>query len=581
MRQLRQKESPDGTRAIRLAILGRSTLDILTPQLELALLMRGVSATSHIAPYGSFMQELLDGDSSTSAFRPDFAVIVLTPHDVPEWPPPLATREEADALADRVARHMLSACEQLHLRCGTEVLIDNFHSLPVRPLGNFGARVPSDPDNFLRRLNVKIGDLAPPGTHIIDTAGLASRYGIARWHEPRYWYEAKQPMAPDCTLAYVQTVAAVIAGALGANRKCLVLDLDDTLWGGVIGDVGLGGIELGEGNPRGEAFKAFQQYLRALSDRGVLLAVCSKNWPDNARLPFEQHPETVLRLHDFAAFRASWDPKADNLRAIAEELDLSLDAFVFVDDNPAERELIRQALPEVVVIDLPMDPSEYPQAVESSRWFEVARVTDDDRARARQYHGRAEARALAATMDLSAFLASLDMHARIEPIDDSSLARATQLINKTNQFNLTTRRLTEGVVKSLAADPTVCARTVRLSDRFGDHGVIGVLIAPRRGQIVEIDDWLMSCRVLKRGVERMLLGELAEWAIANGARELHGRFRPTGKNELVREMFDELGFERVLESESEVRYRLRLTGFTPPAHHITVQRGISVNAHVG
>jgi FkbH-like protein len=570
---------PVDARQVRVALLGRSTLDMIAPQLELSLLVRGFAPELLTAPYGSFMQELLDPDSATSKARPQFAVVVLTPFDVPEWPQPMATPQEADDLAERVARHLVGACEQLHVRCGTEVLIDNFHALPVRPLGNVGARIPEDPNNFIQRLNVKLGDLVPPGVHLIDTAGLAARHGIARWHDGRLWYEAKQPVSLELTTEYAQTVAAVIAGALGGSRKCLVLDLDDTLWGGVIGDAGLSGIELGEGNPRGEAFKAFQQYLRALRERGVLLAVCSKNEPANARLPFERHAETVLRLSDFAAFRASWDPKADNIRAIAADLDLGLDSFVFVDDNPAERELVRQALPEVAVIDLPEDPAEYARAIEASRWLEVPRVTGDDRARARQYESRAEAQALAGTMDLSEFLASLQMRARVEPIDAQSLGRATQLMNKTNQFNLTTRRLTEGALGSLVADPNVCTRTVRLSDRFGDHGLIGVLIATRKGHVVEVDDWLMSCRVLKRGVERMLLGELAEWAMAQGASELQGRFIPTGRNELVRGLFEELGFERTGESDAETRYRLLLDGFTPPSHFIDVHR--EERAHVG
>jgi FkbH-like protein len=576
---LREGSRPADARPVSLALLGRSTLDMIAPQLELALLVRGFAPELFTAPYGSFMQELLDPDSSTSTLRPQFALVVLTPFDVPEWPKPLATAQEADALAERVARHLLGACEQLHLRCGTEVLMDNFHSFPSRPLGNVGVRIPEDPNNFIQRLNVKLGDLVPPGVHLIDTAGLAARHGIARWHDARLWYEAKQPVSLELATEYAQTVAAVVAGALGGSRKCLVLDLDDTLWGGVIGDMGLSGIELGEGTPRGEAFKAFQQYLRALRDRGVLLAVCSKNEPANARLPFERHAETVLRLADFAAFRASWDPKADNIRALASDLDLGLESLVFVDDNPAEREQVRQALPEVAVIDLPDDPAEYARAVEASRWLEVARVTGDDRARAGQYENRAEARALAQTMDLSEFLASLEMRARVEPIDHQSLARATQLMNKTNQFNLTTRRLTEGAVGALVADPNVCARTVRLSDRFGDHGLIGVLIATRREDIVEIDDWLMSCRVLKRGVEKMVLGELVDWAAAHGASEVRGRFIPTGRNELVRRLFDELGFERTNESDGETRYRLLVDGFTRPAHFIDVER--EARAHAG
>jgi FkbH-like protein len=545
---------------------------MLAPQLELALLVRGFAPEIYTAPYGSFMQELIDPDSGAARFGPQFAVIVLTPFDIPEWPNTFATPEEADAVAERVAKQLLTACEQFRARSGAEVLIDNIHPFPARPLGNVGARIAGDRNNFIRRLNVRLGDRVPPGIHLIDVAELSARHGVVRWHDARLWYEAKQPVALDMAIEYVQTVAGVIAGTLGASRKVVVLDLDDTLWGGVIGDAGLSGIELGEGSPRGEAFKAFQQYLRTLRERGILLAVSSKNEPSNARLPFEEHPETVLKLSDFAAFRASWDPKADSLRAMATDLDLGLDSFVFVDDNPAERELVRQFLPEVAVVDLPEDPSEYARALEATHWLEVPRITDDDRARASQYQSRAEVRALAETMDLSEFLASLEMRAQVAPIDGISLGRATQLVNKTNQFNLTTRRLTEGEVQALAHDPSVCTLTVRLADRFGDHGLISVLIASHRGHAVEIDDWLMSCRVLKRGVERMLLGHLVEWARARGARELRGRFLPTGRNELVRNLLDELGFERCSESDEAISYRLGLASFESPQHFISTGR---------
>jgi FkbH-like protein len=569
---LRAGSLPEKTRPVRLALLGRSTLDMIAPQLELALLARGFAPDIYTAPYGSFMQELIDPDSGAARFKAQFALVVLTPFDIPEWPTTFATPEEADEVAGRVAKQLLSACERFRARSGADVLLDNFHAFPTRPLGNVGARIAGDRNNFCRRLNVKLGDLVPPGIHLIDTAELSARYGVMRWHDARMWYEAKQPVALDMVVEYVQTIAGVIAGALGASRKVVVLDLDDTLWGGVIGDAGLSGIELGEGSPRGEAFKAFQQYLRTLRERGILLAVASKNEPANARLPFEQHPETVLKLSDFAAFRASWDPKADSLRAMAADLELGLDSFVFVDDNPAERELVRQSLPEVAVIDLPEDPSEYARALEASRWLEVPRVTDDDRARADQYQSRADARALADTMDLSEFLASLDMRAQVAPIDGISLARATQLINKTNQFNLTTRRLTESEVHALACDTSICTLTVRLADRFGDHGLISVTTAAHRGDIVEIDDWLMSCRVLKRGVERMVLSHLVDWARGRGASELRGRYLPTGRNELVRTLLDDLGFEKCSESQDATHYRLEMAGFETPQHFIKVEK---------
>jgi len=569
---MRGGSRPEKSRPVRLALLGRSTLDMMAPQLALALLARGFAPDIYTAPYGSFMQELIDPESGAARWGAQFALVVLTPFDIPEWPATFATADEADAVAERVAKQLLAACDNFRASSRAEVLLDNFHAFPTRPLGNVGARIAGDRNNFIRRLNVKLGDLVPPGIHLIDTAELSARHGVAHWHDARLWNEAKQPVSFDMAVEYVQTVAGVIAGALGASRKVVVLDLDDTLWGGVIGDAGLSGIELGEGSPRGEAFKAFQQYLRTLRERGILLAVSSKNEPSNARLPFEEHPETVLRLSDFAAFRASWDPKADSLRAMAADLDLGLDSFVFVDDNPAERELIRQSLPEVAVIDLPEDPSEYAGALEATRWLEVARVTDDDRTRAGQYQTRAEVRALAETMDLSAFLSSLDMHAQVAPIDGVSLARATQLINKTNQFNLTTRRLTESEVQGLSHDPSVCTMAVRLADRFGDHGLISVLIASHRGDAVEIDDWLMSCRVLKRGVERMLLCRLVDWAHARGVSELRARFLATGRNELVRNLLDDLGFERCAESEQGTSYRLGLANFESPQHFITVER---------
>ncbi len=565
---LRAEGPPPHARPTRVALLGSATLDLFAPQLELALLCRGFAPELSLAPYGSFMQELIDPGSRTAREQPRFALVVLTPRDVPEWPAPTADAVEAERVAERAARQLLGACEQFHARTGAELLLTNFHAPPARALGNVGARVPGDPSNFIQRLNVRLGDLVGAGVQLVDVASLAAHHGVARWWDARLWYEAKQPFAHDLAPELARTAAALIAAALGASRKCVVLDLDDTLWGGVIGDVGLAGIELGEGSPRGEAFKAFQEYLRALRERGVLLGVCSKNEPANARLPFESHPETVLRLSDFAAFQASWGPKSDALRAIAADLALGLDALVFVDDNPAEREQVRQALPEVAVIELPSDPAEYPRALEASRWLEVARLTDEDRARAGQYQIREELRTLEQTMDLSDFLASLQMRATVAAVDAASLARVTQLINKTNQFNLTTRRLTSGEVSLLAADPGVFARGVRLADRFGDHGLIGVVIARRNGDAVHVLDWLMSCRVLKRGVERLLLNELAAWADAQGAKQLHGRFLPSGRNELVRGLFDELGFERVAEGETETAYRLDLCDFQPLSHWI-------------
>ena len=571
--QLRARgSSPPEGREIGVALIGRTTRDLIAHQLDLALLVRGFSATLHLSPFADALQQLLDPSSEASCARPHFALVMLTSDDIPEWPQPAATPEEANAAAQRVAHTFVAAARAFRDGCGAEVLIDNFAAPTVRPLGNAGAKIPSDPENFLRRVNVALGDAAPDGVHILDVASLAARYGGLRWRDARLWYEAKQPMSHDLAVEYARTAAGLIAGRLGAARKCAVLDLDDTLWGGVVGDVGVAGIELGEGTPRGEAYKAFQRYLAALRERGVLLAVCSKNDPANARAPFEEHPETVLRMRDFAAFRASWEPKSDNLRMIAEDLALHPNSLVFVDDNPAEREQVRRALPEVAVIELPADPADFPAAVDASRWFEVAEVTHDDRGRADQYGVRAAASALAETMDLSEFLASLEMRARVAPIDALSSARCVQLLNKTNQFNLTTRRFTRGEFAAALEAPDSLARSVRLSDRFGDHGLICVVLATLDGEIARISDWVMSCRVLKRGVESMVLGELVALARARGATELRARFVPSGRNELVRTLLDDLGFERISQRGDEVSYRLPLAHYESRKHFIEVER---------
>jgi FkbH-like protein len=385
------------------------------------------------------------------------------------------------------------------------------------------------------------------------------------------WHEAKQPVAPGLIPELARNMAAIVGGILGRSRKCLVVDLDNTLWGGVVGDVGVEGLALGEGTGIGEAFKAFQSYLKALKERGVLLAVSSKNEERHALKPFEEHPETVLKRDDFVAFKANWSPKSDNLRAIARELSLDLDAFVLIDDNPAEREEVRQALPQVVVPELTQDPAEYPMIVDAARCFEVSSVTEEDRRRSGMYRQRREQHELlSTTRNLSEFLASLEMRAVIRPFEPVSFARITQLVNKTNQFNLTTKRLTGAQVEALAADPDGFTRTVRLEDRFGDHGLISVLFGRIETDTLTVDGWLMSCRVLNRGVEQQLLNEVVAAMARVGVRHVMGSFIPTDRNALVRDLYRDLGFSPVSERDGVTTWRLDVDAFEPLTTFVTV-----------
>jgi FkbH-like protein len=343
------------------------------------------------------------------------------------------------------------------------------------------------------------------------------------------------------------------------------------LWGGVIGDDGLEGIEIGDTSPRGEAFKAFQRHILTLKQRGIILAACSKNDHARAIEPFEKHPEMLLRLDDFVSFQANWEPKSDNLRRIAAELNLGLDSFVFADDNPAEIEIVRQFAPEVTTLLLGPDPADYPSQLQDGRWFDIRSLTAEDSQRTAQYRAEAARRSHQADgADMGSYLESLQMETTVSPFTTIDVPRLSQLINKSNQFNLTTRRRTEAEVESLIGNPDAVTLAVRLSDRFGEHGLISIVIAWHRGDTLDIDTWLMSCRVLKREVEQLVLNELARQAADRGCRTLRGTYLPTPKNEMVREFYPTMGFQAEDASPGDGIFVLPLHSFLPKPTRIHI-----------
>jgi FkbH-like protein len=337
--------------------------------------------------------------------------------------------------------------------------------------------------------------------------------------------------------------AALIRASLGLTSKCLALDLDNTLWGGIIGEDGVNGIRLG-GSPAGESFVAFQQYIQALQRRGVILAICSKNNEEDAKAPFRDHPEMVLKLDDIAAFVANWQSKDENLRQIAATLNIGLDSIVFLDDNPVERNLIRRLVPEIEVPELPQDPALYAAALHRSLCFEAWSLTADDRNRAAAYRQNAErSEQLAASGNVDDYLAGLGMHVELRPFDEANLVRIVQLINKTNQFNLTTRRTTEAECLALIGRADCYTQFMRLKDRFGDNGITGILVAFLEGDTLRIDNWLLSCRVLGRRVEDAMLAHALDFAAANRCQFVVGEYIPTAKNAQVSGIFEKYGFE--------------------------------------
>jgi len=354
---------------------------------------------------------------------------------------------------------------------------------------------------------------------------------------------AKLPFASAYLPLYAEHVGRTIAAQRGKSRRCLILDLDNTVWGGIIGDDGLEGIVIGQGDATGEAHLDVQQTALALRDRGIVLAVSSKNNDEIARQPFREHPEMLLKEEHLAVFQANWNDKATNITAIAKELALGLDAMVFLDDNPVERNLVRGMLPQVAVPELPDNPALYTRYLLAGGFFEAVAFSDEDRKRAEFYQDNARRVALQQQVgDLDAYLVSLAMKITFQAFDDTGRSRITQLINKSNQFNLTTKRYSEDEVKDAQYSPDCFTLQVRLADVFGDNGMISVIICRRNGEDWEIDTWLMSCRVLGRKVERAVLQEILSQARQQGIKRLLGVYIPTERNQLVEEHYAKLGF---------------------------------------
>jgi FkbH-like protein len=434
--------------------------------------------------------------------------------------------------------------EGLRQRFAGILIVQSVACPSERLFGNFDARLKETQRARIDHFNSALIDrLGNSPDVLFDVAGIAHSVGTQRWFDPVQWYLAKLPFAQQFVPLYADHCARLLGALVGRSRKCLVLDLDNTLWGGVIGDDGLDGIVVGQGSASGEAFLEVQRMALELRERGIVLAISSKNDDRIARAAFRNHPDMLLREEHIAVFQANWNDKATNLQATARALNIGIDSLVLIDDNPAERALVRQLLPEVAVPELGDDPAYYRRVVLAAGYFESTALSAEDRQRAGQYQANFKRVLLqGATKDLEAYLRSLDMVITFGPFDAAGRARITQLINKTNQFNLTTQRYNEAQVEAMETSSDVWTLQARLADTFGDNGMISVLICRHNGDRWEIDTWLMSCRVLGRRVEDAVLNEVVEAAARAGVRTLVGLYRPTERNDMVREHYRKLGF---------------------------------------
>jgi FkbH-like protein len=514
------------------------------------------------------------------AFAPNVIVIAVDVHDV-SFELPLDTEHQdvisaVDVKISELVRIWRQARHNFNATIVQQTLLNTHHNM----FGSYEGLLPATPYYAMELYNARLREAASQEKVLILDIDLhAALKGRENMIDPVRWHQAKQLVSPILSPWYGDLLARVIAASYGLAKKAIVLDLDNTLWGGVVGDDGMEGIVLGQGNAAGEAYIDFQKYLLRLSQRGIILAVCSKNDAAVAENVFNNHPDMVLKRKNITSFVANWDDKASNIRRIASELNIGLDSLVFVDDNPAEREIIRRELPMVSVLELPHDIAHYASCLSNAGYFEAASFSKEDIERAGLYNANSLRRQeLSQATDLEGFLQSLGMRLEVGPVSKMNIGRVTQLTNKTNQFNLRTVKYTEPEVERLMEDRRTLALQFRLKDKFGDNGIIAVIFArPDErwpADILFIDTWLMSCRVLSRGVEAASLEALAKHAEAMGITRLVGEYRATSRNKMVSTHYEKLGFQPLANSaksdSSTTIWCLDLPQTNRLQHHIEV-----------
>lgn len=542
-----------------LAVLG----DCATQHLATALRGYGVSVGIRLnvfdADYDQIDAQVMAPDSELYRFAPQGVLLQMCTEKLQEAFYDRPPEARASFAEDTYAR-IRQIWSRIGSRISATVLQCNFPLIDDGVFGQFGNKTEQ---SFLfqqRKLNYLLmqGCQEAKNTFLIDLDALQTALGRSTFADPKLYYVAKMPISLAALPAAAKLVVDVVRSLQGAVKKCLVLDLDNTLWGGVIGDDGLSGIQIGELGT-GHAFSDFQKWLKELKNRGILLTVCSKNNEDTAKEPFEKHPEMVLRLEDFSMFVANWEDKARNIRTIQQALNIGMDSMVFLDDNPFERELVRTMIPEITVPELPEDPALYLQYLRGLDLFETASYSREDAGRTEQYREKAQRAAFeAAFQSYDDYLEALQMRASAAAFDPFHYPRIAQLTQRSNQFNLRTVRYTEAEIEALAQDDSRIGLYFTLKDKFGDHGLISVVVLEKQPEdTLFISEWLMSCRVLKRGMEAFIVDKILSVAAQQGFRRVVGEYIPTPKNAMVKDLYEQLGFARL----ENGRFQAEVSGF--------------------
>ncbi|MFN0075078.1 MAG: HAD-IIIC family phosphatase [Prosthecobacter sp.] len=542
-----------GGKVIRFALVGGYTTDPIKQLLLPLALAEGYWAEIYEGTYNTFESEPLDPSSGLYQFRPDIVLFATGTVNLTSFPPAGAESVVIGHMADEVLAACRARWHAIAVATSARIIQHNFELPSVLPLGRLEGRLDWSATNFVRLLNDRLWEHDGHEIRVLDTYQIAANCGRRQWHDSRWYHHSKHGFDPSLIYHYGRALAGLLRGMLGTTRKCLVTDLDNTLWGGVIGDDGLDGIQLGNVSASGEAYAEFGRYLKSLQRLGTVLAVNSKNHAQTAAEVFNRHPETVLRQDDFGAFICNWERKSDNIRAIAHQLNLGLDSLVFVDDNPAECEEVRAVLPEVTVIEMSGDPAGFPRRIEELQLFTPLDFTTEDLARAQSYAAAQQiTRTGDSSVDLDAHLSGLAMEASIGPAHEGDLPRLEQLFSKTNQFNLTGRKYEKVSLQQMMNSPDKLLLAGRLKDKFSNHGLVSALAARCEGSVLIVENWVMSCRVFTRTLEESILNRLIDEARLRGCTSVLCTIVPTSKNEYAQRFFAKLGWHTGQDDAAQV-----------------------------
>lgn len=558
------KHMPADLPVIKLALVGDTATQFLATAIKGIGAERGYQTELFEAEYNQVERQFLDPSSELYQFDADFIVVFQSTHKFGEKHSLLAT-DQQEALADERLSFVASLCENPAL-ANKKIIYLDYPEIEDTVFGSYATQVSSSLTYQVRKLNMGLMDLSQQYANlfICDIASLQNKMGRDIMFAPNVYVSTEMVLSIDALPYVASRVMDIVCAIKGQFKKCLILDLDNTVWGGVIGDDGLEGIQLGHGLGIGKAFTEFQMWVKKLKQRGIIICVASKNNEETAKEPFEKHPDMVLKLEDIAVFQANWETKVDNIRTIQHILNIGFDSMVFLDDNPFERNIVRENIPGITVPELPEDPGEYLEYLYSLNLFETASYSQADKDRTKQYQVEAKRVSLQKTFSNETdFLKSLDMVSAVSGFTKFNTPRVAQLSQRSNQFNLRTVRYTEADIEALAADKDTIDLSFTLEDKFGDNGLIAVIIMKKQDEeTLFVDTWLMSCRVLKRGMENFTLNTMVTCAKQRGYKRIIGEYLPTAKNKMVEAHYPSLGFEKI-EGAATAQYVLDVENYQP------------------